>query len=335
MKLRHLVALAVFPGLLLAAGTLGYVLIEGWSVTDALYMTVITVTTLGYGEVHPLSPAGRFFTMGLALTGIFSFFFSASSLIALVVSGDVAKLLRTLRMDHKLESLTQHVVVCGAGRMGRLVARALTEQGIPVVLTDRDAQVLEGDHGPLVVPLHGDATSDEVLAKAGLPRARGLVAALGGDADNVFLTLSAKALAPSVFIVARAVEESTESKLLRAGADRVVSPFSVGGYVAANAILHPTVLDSVDLAKRAGHLQVQIEEITLRDGSLFLGKTLAHAELRQRYGVLLVALRRSRGEVLFDPAETMVPLVDDVLVVMGRRPDLDRVERVAAGSTRV
>jgi voltage-gated potassium channel len=332
VKLGHLLALFLFPVALLAGGTAGYMWIEDWSAADALYMTVITVTTLGYGEVHPLSPAGRVFTMGLALGGIFSFFFSASSFIALVVSGDVAALFRRLRMDRKLASLTQHVVVCGAGRMGRLVARALADQGIAVVLTDRDPKVLEGEFPSLIVPLHGDATSDDVLVKAGLGRARGLVAALGGDADNVFLTLSAKALAPKLFIVARAVEETTESKLLRAGADRVVSPFSVGGYVAANAILHPAVLDSVDLAKRAGHLQVQIEELSLHQSSSLVGQTIVEARLRERFGILLVALRRTGGGVIFDPPETSRVAAEDTLVVMGRRPDLDRFERVTAGT---
>jgi voltage-gated potassium channel len=331
MKLGHVLALLLFPVVLLAAGTLGYMWIEHWSFGDALYMTVITVTTLGFGEVHALSPAGRSFTIVLALTGIFTFFFSASSLIAVVVSGDVGRLLRSLRMNHELATLSQHVVVCGAGRMGRFVARALAEEGIRVVLTDRDASVLETTLPPLVLPLHGDATSDEVLVKAGLTRARGLVSALGGDADNVFLTLSARALAPKLLIVARALEESTEAKLVRAGADRVVSPFAAGGDVAANAILHPTVLDSVDLAKRTGHLQVQIEELLLRSGSVLLGQPLSAVRLRETYGVLLVALRRSGGTLLFDPVETTVPAEQDTLVVMGRRPNLDRLERVAAG----
>ncbi len=331
MKLLHGVALVVFPASLLVAGTVGYTLIEGWSTLDALFMTVITVTTVGFAEVHPLSSGGRWFTMALALGGIFTFFAAASAIITLTVSGELKRIFVRFTVDRKLESLSGHVIVCGHGRMGRLVARALLRAKLEVVVIDRapDAAPVEGQHE--VLALVGDASSDELLRRAGVLRCRALVAALGSDADNVFLVLSARALNPGLFIVARAVDESTESKLVRAGANRVISPFSVGGYVAANAILHPTVLDTVDLAQRAGHLEVQIEEVVIAEASSLCGRALREARLREDLRILVVAIRRSTGETIFNPEEELVPRPNDIVVCMGRREDLDRVERLASG----
>jgi voltage-gated potassium channel len=329
MKARTVVLLLAFPAVLLVAGTVGYVLIEGWPVVDALYMTVITLTTLGFGEVHPLSTGGRWFTMGLALGGVFTFLTAATTIIALAVSGELWRTFTRSRMERKLEQISGHVIVCGHGRMGRLVVHALTPTQLEVVTIDHQPEAIEPARTDGVLALHGDAGSDAVLERAGVRRARALVAALGSDADNVFLTLSARALNPKLFIVARAVEEATEGKLTRAGANRVISPFSLGGYVAANAILHPTVLDILELANRAGHLQVQVEEVAVAASSPLCGRTLGDARLREQPGVLLIAVRRRAGDTIFNPPDTLKPEADDVLVSMGTRERLDQLERLA------
>lgn len=332
VNLRYVALLIVFPAVLLLIGTLGYVLLEGWPVEDALFMSVITVTTVGFGEVHPLSTGGRWFTMLLALGGVFSFFTVASSIIALAISGELRRIFSRFTMERKLEAMSGHVIVCGHGRMGRFVARALLGSELGVVAIDRAPVVdVPTTGGGVVVSLTGDAGSDELLHRAGILRARALVASLGNDADNVFLVLSARALNPKLFIVARAIEEATESKLARAGADRVVSPFSVGGYVAATAILHPTVLDTVDLTQRTGHLQVQIEEVVVAPTSSLCGRPLREARLREDVGVVLVAVRLANGETLFNPDESLSPQANDVIVSMGRREHLDRLERLASG----
>nr|MBK7065358.1 potassium channel family protein [Deltaproteobacteria bacterium] len=192
MKVRYVVALLTYPFVLLAGGTSGYMLVEGWSFADALYMTVITVTTVGYGETHPLSSAGRWFTMApRPRGGVFTLFFATSTAIALALSGDLSRMASRLHMKHKLAKLTDHVIVCGSGRMGRLVAQALIKEGVTVVLVDRDEQALGALKSELIIGIGGDASSDELLAEVGITRARALVATLGSDADNVFLTLSA------------------------------------------------------------------------------------------------------------------------------------------------
>lgn len=307
-------------------------LIEGWSASDALYMTVITVTTLGFAEVHPLSAGGRWFTMVLALGGIFGLFFAASSVLALAVTGDLARIGREFMIDRKLASLEGHVIVCGSGRMGRFVTRALLRQQMSVVVIDTNPDALVFNDAPSALSIRGDASSDDLLIRVGIRKARALVAALGDEAHNVFVTLTARALNAKLFIVARATEEATESKLTRAGADRVVSPFSVGGYVAANAILHPTVLDTLDLTKKAGHLELQIEEVVLRAGTSLGGRRLSDLRARLRQTILVVALRRASGELLFNPSDETVAHNGDTLVVMGDRTALDQVERLAMGS---
>ncbi len=332
MKVRYFLALLALPLLLLGVGTLGYVLIEDWSAFDALYMSVITLTTLGFGEVHPLSQAGRTFTMVFSLGGVFTLFSAASSVIALVVSGSFAKVFRKARMKKRLDALEGHVIVCGVGRMGRFVVHAVQKEGVQVVAIDSQQVLDDNDLAPALV-IAGDAGSDAVLRSAGIERARALVATLGSDVDNVFLTLSARALNPTMQIVARSVDEGTEHKLIRAGATRVVAPFVVGGYVAANAVLNPGVVDTVDLAHQAGSLQVQIEELTLEPGCALCTGPLGALDIREKYDLLIVALRRKSGAVLFNPADTVMPEPADTLILMGLRRNLDRAERAAKAAS--
>jgi voltage-gated potassium channel len=203
---RFLFALCV-PVLLVAAGTAGYVLIEGWSIFDALYMTVTTLTTVGFGEVHPLSRDGRTFTMLLLLGGVFTLFYAATEIIRGVVSGEVRSVLGRQRMERNLSELTNHLVVCGFGRMGLLVCREFSSLGLPFVLIERQGERLQNFDIPHGIPLLGDATSDETLRRAGVERARGLVSAAASDADNLYITMSARFLSDRLFIVARAEEE--------------------------------------------------------------------------------------------------------------------------------
>jgi voltage-gated potassium channel len=316
---------AVFIG----GGTLGFVLIEGWPAFDALYMTVITLTTVGYLEVHPLSQAGRAFTMVLALGGVFTFFYVAGDLIRGMVSGEVASLFGRQRMERQLQALRNHMIVCGFGRMGHLVCEQFSNQGLPFVIVEQEASLLEGFRIPHGIPLNGDATSEDVLRHAGVERARALVTAAASDADNLYITMTARLLNDKLLIVARAEEEAAERKLKRAGATRVVSPYVIGGQRVAQAVLRPNVMDFIELATRSEHLELQIEETEIEPGSVLAGQSLKDSAIRSDLGIIIVAIKKPAGRMLFNPESSTVIEAGDLLITLGHRQQLDRLEKLA------
>jgi len=328
---RLLVPLAIL-GVLLAAGTLGYQLVEGWGRLDALYMTVITLTTVGFQETHPLSAGGRVFTMALALGGVFTAFYAGVEFIRAVVTGEILTVLGRQRMESRLEKLSGHFVVCGFGRMGRLVAEEFSSAGLPFVVVDRDERVLEGFDIPHGIPLVGDATADDVLRRAGVERARALVTTAASDADNLFITMSARLLNERLVIVARAEGEGAEVKLQRAGASRVVSPYSIGGRRVAQAVLRPNAMDFIELATRTGHLELQIEEVEVGAGSALVGRSVKASPIRSELGIIIVAIKKPEGRMAFNPEPETVLEAGDVLITLGHRQQLDRLEEMASGT---
>ncbi len=314
---------------LLLFGTAGYVLVEGWPPFDALYMTVITLTSVGYLEVHPLSTAGRVFTMGLLLTGVFSLFYAATSAIRSVVGGELTGQFGRSRMEKKLQSLHGHIIVCGFGRMGRLVAQEFSQQGIPFVVVERSAELLAGFESGVGLALVGDATHDETLRRAGIDRAKTLVTLAASDADNLFITMSARLMSDRVFIVARAEDEAAERKLLRAGASRVVSPYIIGGQRVAQAVLRPSVVDFIELATRSDHMALQIEETVVGEASRLCGKSLRETGLRHELGLIVVAIKRTDGKMLFNPAPDAPIMPGDTLITLGPKDQQDRLRALA------
>jgi voltage-gated potassium channel len=292
-------------------------------------MTVITVTTVGFLEVHPLSAAGRVFTIVLLLAGVFTLFWAASAIIQAIVSGEVRGHLGRQRVERKLAELKDHIIVCGFGRMGHLVCSEFSALGIPFVLVEREAALLEGFSLPHGIVLQGDATSDEVLRKAGVARARSLVTVTASDADNLYITMSARLLAEKLFIVARAEDEDAERKLLRAGASRVVSPYVIGGQRVAQAVLRPAVMDFIELATRSEHLELQIEEIEIEAGSPLDGAQVKDSRIRQDLGIIIVAIKKVDRKMLFNPAPEVTIAAQDTLITLGSRDQLDRLEALA------
>jgi voltage-gated potassium channel len=328
---RLLVPVAVVATLL-ALGTAGYQTVEGWGWFDALYMTAITITTVGFLEVHPMSAGGRVFTMALALGGVFTAFYAAAEFIRAVVTGEIQAVLGRQRMESRLEKLSGHFVVCGLGRMGRLVAEEFSSAGLPFVIVDREPKVLAGFDLPHGIPLVGDATADDVLRHAGVERARALVTAAASDADNLFITMSARLINERLFIVARAEGEGAEVKLRRAGASRVVSPYNIGGHRVAQAVLRPNAMDFIELATRAGHLELQIEEVEVRAGSPLVGRSLKASPIRSELGIIIVAIKKPGGKMAFNPSPDTELEAGDLLITLGHRQQLDRLEGMAAGS---
>ncbi len=292
--------LLIIPLIILAIGTIGYPLIEGqpWTLFDGLYMSVITLTTLGYGEIpEPLSKPGRAFTMALALGGIFVLFYIAGELIRTVVTGELRDLLGKERMNDELKHMSQHTIVCGFGRMGRIVCAELErlKQRFVVIDSASIAPDVNFSHG---LAMQGDATEDEVLRRAGIERARSVITVVGSDAQNLYITLSARLLNPKLFIVARAEEEPAEAKLNKVGANKVISPYLSGGHRAVQAVFKPGVLHFMDIATRREFAGLQLEEIKIESNSLLANQCLRDCNLNKDLGVMVVGMLQPDGKVL-------------------------------------
>jgi voltage-gated potassium channel len=327
---RRVVLLLLVPTALVLIGTLGYYVLEPeYSLFDALYMTVTTLTTVGYGEVHKLHRGGQWFTMGLLLGGVFALFFTATELLRAVVGGELHGYLGRRRMERNLAALDRHLIVCGFGRMGRYICRDFSRQRLPFVVIDRQEEALRDFNLPHGIAVVGDATSDEVLRRAGVERARALVTAAASDADNLFITMSARLLNEQLFIVARAEGEHAEPKLLRAGANRVVAPYAIGGSKVAQAVLRPTVVDFIELAMGSEHLDLQLEETMLQPGCRLAGQSLRASRLRQDLGVIVVAIKKANGHLLSNPTGDAIMEPGDTLVALGKPDNLARVEQMA------
>jgi voltage-gated potassium channel len=328
MRARLLTTALLPPGLILS-GTLGYHFVEGWSLFDSLYMAVITLTTIGFAEVHPLGSAGRVFTMLLSLSGIFMLFFASTEILRTWASGELRGLMGRQRLEKTMHRLKEHVIVCGYGRMGRLVCEEFSRADVPFVIIDNNEERLADFSLPVGVPLHGDATADESLKRAGVDRARALVTVLPADADNLFITMSARLLNDDIPIIARAEEEATAGKLVRAGASRVVSPYLIGGARVAQAILQPAVLDFIEVATRSAHMELQLEEVAVLPGSQLAGKSIQASRIRADLNVIVVAIKRSGEAMTFNPPDDAVISGGETLVMLGAREQLGHVERMA------
>jgi len=290
------------PVALVLVGTVGYQIVDPrYSPLDALYMTVITLATIGYGEVHPLTDGGKVFTIFLILGGVFVFFYAFTELIRTVVSGELQQFLGKRRMERNLAALANHFIICGYGRMGRQVCLELSRQGMHYVVIDKQAHLLEKFdlyHGLALV---GDASSDELLRRAGIERARALIAVMTSDAENLYTTMSGRLLNKDLFIVARVEEPNAEEKLKRAGANRVVSPYQIGGLRLAHAVLRPTVVEFIELATRTEHFELQIEEARIHADSALAKSQLKDGRLRHDLKVMVVAVKKLSGQMLFNP----------------------------------
>ncbi len=321
-------AIALLVGVLLG-GTFGYMAIEGWSAWDAFYMTVTTVATVGFQEVHPLSFPGQAFTVLLIFGGVGTAFYTATLLATIIVEGGLHRRFEQRRIARMLDEIKDHFILCGYGRIGSIITADLHQQGVPFVIVERDPERVHTALEKGWLALNADASREEVLARAGIHRARGLIAAVGTDAENVYTVLTARVMRPDLFIIARVESDDAEHKLRRAGADRVISPYQIGASHIAQTALRPAVVDFMHLATSSEHLDLSMEQVHINEDSPLAGRSLIDIGVRQKYGVIVVGIRRAGGGMEFNPAPEAVIRAGDDLVVLGRVTSVKDLERSA------
>ncbi len=328
-RARLIYSLAALAGVL-AFGTAGFCLIEGWGVADGLYMTLMTVTTVGYGPPVPLSPAGRNFAILYMVVGVGTAGYLLSVALQTLVRSELVAAYGERRRHREMGKLKDHYIICGTGRVGTRIVAELRRGGVPFVAVESNAErgaALGLQPGQL---LARDATLDETLVEAGVERARGLAACLPDDADNLYVVLTARTLNPGLHIVARAVEEQAEPKLIRAGASRVVAPTIIGSHRMAQALLKPAVADFMD-SLTAESLDLGFEQVEVAESSIFVGQMLKDTTIRSALYVVVAAIRRAGGEMAFNPSgETRIE-AGDLLIAIGRAESLRELTAAARG----
>lgn len=299
------------------AGVAGYMVIEGWSLFDSLYMTVITIASVGYGEIHPLSFEGRFFTIILILCGSATLIYGLSILTAFIVEGELTDILRRRKMIKTIAGLAGHFIVCGMSATGRYVIDELKKTGRAFVVIERDPEKIKGLNAAGILTVEGDATNDAILQAANIGSAAGLLTTLHADSDNLFVVVTARGLNPSLKIVAKAINEESERKLRQVGADRVVMPNFIGGLRMASEMIRPSVVTFLDVMLRGQDAAVRVEEINIAAGSPLAGKSLAESGIMDTVGVTLVAVADEQGSYCFNPVRERRLAAGELVIVMG------------------
>jgi voltage-gated potassium channel len=328
LRTRITRALAVL-GAIIFVGSAGFHYIEGWSWFDGFYMTLTTLTMIGYSEIHPLSHAGRVFNSILIVASVSAALFAIGTLSQALLEFEFGKIFGRRRMERELAKLSDHYIVCGAGRVGRTVARELRARGQKCVFIERDPNRCQWAMNEKIPVILGNASAEENLKAAHIERAKGFVAAVSSDAENLYIVLTARGLRPDLKIIARASEEEATSKLLRAGASQVLSPYSFVGHRIAQLLLRPNVLDFIDAAFGTERLDVEIGEVRVDEGSPLVGKTLGTSAIREQAGVIVLGMKAADGAMIFNPSPEAMIHARDYLIVIGGDTQLKKLEAMA------
>lgn len=317
--------------IVLLMGTAGYMVIEHWNFLDAMYMTVITITTVGFREVGSVSEAGRIFTIFIIFTGMGIIAYILGMVAQAMVDFQVRTLIGRRRLGKKIRSLKDHYIVCGFGRIGKIICRELTANKIPLVVIDNAADIDQSLESEGVPFINDDATGEDVLMEAGISRAKGLISVVASDADNLFITMTARVLKPDLFILARADGEHTEKKLLRAGANKVAMPYLIGGQNMAQSIIKPAVTDFLEFTVHNRDMDLEMGELKVSERSRLNGINLMDSGIRKDMDVIVVAIREGNGEMQFNPSSETRITAGDTLIALGKDNDLERLETVLSG----
>jgi voltage-gated potassium channel len=331
MNLRGKIRLGLLAvTLIIITGTVGYRLIGGWDWFDCLYMTLITLTTIGYAEMPGMTEDTRYFTVALIIVGITTVGYTVSVVTQYIIQTEISSIFGRRKVIKTVGKLRDHFIICGAGRMGSSVAREMRANGARFVIIEREPIVAEKMLTEDYLVVTGDATDEAILKTAGIEYAEGIVCAASSDAENVYTTLMARDLNPRIRIVTRASEESAESKLFKAGADKVVSPTRIGSFQMARAALKPYVSEYIELTTMPAAQALGLESVLISEGASFAGKSLVESGIRSKLDVIVVAIRTENGEMLYNPAGDAVIHAGDRLIAVGRRDNLLELEKMAS-----
>lgn len=309
-------------------------MIEGWSFLNCLYMTVITIFTVGFKEVKELSPQGQIFTIFVILGGVGTAIFAFTKIAEIAFEGGINKFWRRKRMEKKLKNLKDHYIICGHGRMGKIVRERLEEEKLPFVVIDNKEEKLEDlKQTNSCLFIEGDATHEDILTKAGIKKAKGLAALLSTDADNLYLVLSAKLINPSLFILSKAMDEEAERKILQIGANKVVSPYKLSGLKIAQALIRPTLVDFMDLIIRRKELALYMEELVVKKDSKIVNRNLTECDIRRTANVIVVAMKKPGKDIEFNPSPDSKIKTGDILLVLGDKNAVNQFEKIYLGAS--
>jgi len=326
--------LFLFTGfcLILFSGTLGYVYLESYDFTDALYLTIITVATVGYGDMVPVTSGGKLLTVILVLVGVSFVMYMFGKIVENMVEGGLQEILGKRQMKKQLEHLSNHYIVCGHGRIGSIICETLHDNNQPFVVIENNEEELQKIHEKDYVKIGGEASDDDILIAAGIERAAGLIAVVSTDADNVFITLTAKGLNPDIKVLARSSGSGgAEVKLKRAGADKVISPYYIGGRRMAQFMLRPNVTDFIDLAMYTYDMALRLEEILVTEKAPLNGLSLLQSNLRQKYNIIVIGIKNKEENMQFNPGPDVVIHADDIIIVLGQYKQITALEKEMQG----
>jgi voltage-gated potassium channel len=312
IKIALIILLTIF-----IIGTFGFHFIEGWSFVDSFYTTIATLSTVGYGDFSPETTAGKLFAVFVIIFGVGMMFYTLVLLAETFIEGRLRNLLGRGKVEKIIDKMHNHYIICGGGRIGFLICRELMAGKMPCVVIDNSPEVIQKAQDEGFICFKGDATQDKILIKAGIKRAKGVVCVLPSDAENLYVILTAKELNQQVYIISRSEEEESEHRLLRAGADRVMSPYTLGGVRMAMAILRPAMLDFIEITTRQQSLELRMEEVSVCKNSQFISKSLEDSGIRKRYGLIIVAVKKDSGKMIFNPMANYIIAEGDRLIAMG------------------
>jgi len=312
---------------ILITGTFGYEYIEGVSLLDSFYMTVITITTVGFSETFPLSDSGKYFTIFIILTGTGTIAFAITQALELIVAGEVKNALGRRKMDKKIEKLKDHYIICGYGRIGKVICEKIIEKNIPFIVIDKDSSKIDYFNEKGIIYIIGDATKESTLIKANILYAKGLISVVSNDAENVYIILTAKGFSKNLFVIARASDEESATKMFWAGADKVFSPYTIGAVSIANTILKPNVTEFMDIVMGKNNFNIEVGEIALTNSSKLIGKKIRESNIR-KIGIIVIAIKKKTMDFLYNPGPDTVFEEGDTVIVLGQTKDIEQLENL-------